>query len=260
MGRMLGAFDNDDELDRPDLNKCPDCLCFFADDVCPICGKVCPEEMRAGNRKAVKPKRVKSGGTQYRVTFIPWYQRWWFILLMMFLSPFSIVGIVLLITSPYKKWVKILFAVLIGLYLLISTFGFTLFHIFSDLWSEPVDRSLSETEYVAACKTVTAEDVFRAPEAHKEEFVAITLTVRENVVDSEAYSMNLEFPSYYVCTDATGEFEILIRDCVIDGQNYVFGDMILVYGEGAGTVSFYDIDWILRDGSCINAAFISLVG
>ena len=31
MGRMLGAHDSS-ELDRPDLNKCPDCRCFFAGD------------------------------------------------------------------------------------------------------------------------------------------------------------------------------------------------------------------------------------
>ena len=39
MGRMLGSFDNPEELDRPDLNKCPDCNCFFAGDNCPLCGK-----------------------------------------------------------------------------------------------------------------------------------------------------------------------------------------------------------------------------
>ena len=54
MGR---SFENYDELDRPDLNKCPDCGCFFGQDYCPICGKLCPEEMRAGNRAAVKQKQ-----------------------------------------------------------------------------------------------------------------------------------------------------------------------------------------------------------
>ena len=57
MGRMLGSFADDTELDRPDLNKCPDCKCYFAGDTCPLCGKVCPEEMRAGNRKPVKVKK-----------------------------------------------------------------------------------------------------------------------------------------------------------------------------------------------------------
>ena len=29
MGRNLGYFDSD-ELDRPELNKCPECECYFA--------------------------------------------------------------------------------------------------------------------------------------------------------------------------------------------------------------------------------------
>ena len=60
MGRMLGSFADDEELDRPDLNKCPDCDCFFASDACPLCKKICPEEMRAGNRKPVKHKKRKN--------------------------------------------------------------------------------------------------------------------------------------------------------------------------------------------------------
>ena len=87
MGRSLGYYDSD-ELDRPELNKCPDCECFFASDECPLCGKICPEEMRAGNRAKVKPpkKRKNSSG---RVQFIPWYHSWWFILLMMYFMPIA---------------------------------------------------------------------------------------------------------------------------------------------------------------------------
>ena len=78
MGRMLGAFDDDVELDRPDLNKCPDCNCFFAGDNCPICGKVCPEHMRAGNRAPVKQqKKKKRSSGSGRVTFVEWYHSWW---------------------------------------------------------------------------------------------------------------------------------------------------------------------------------------
>ena len=63
---MLGAFDSDNNHDRPDLNKCPDCGCFFAQDHCPLCGKLCPEEMRAGNRKAVKPEKRKKADAFYQ--------------------------------------------------------------------------------------------------------------------------------------------------------------------------------------------------
>ena len=59
MGRSLGYFDSD-ELDRPELNKCPDCECYFASEECPLCGKICPENFRAGNRAPVKkPKKKK---------------------------------------------------------------------------------------------------------------------------------------------------------------------------------------------------------
>ena len=114
MGRNLGFFDNREELDRPDLNKCPDCQCYFSGDECPLCGKTCPEEMRAGNRKPVKPQKQKRSGSG-RVTFIEWYHSWWFIVIMMFLFP--IVGIVLLVTSPHDKWKKLVFAGVAVVYL-----------------------------------------------------------------------------------------------------------------------------------------------
>ena len=63
---MLGSFADENELDRPDLNKCPDCKCYFAGDNCPLCGKPCPEEMKAGNRKPPKKEKKKppNGGRQ----------------------------------------------------------------------------------------------------------------------------------------------------------------------------------------------------
>ena len=64
MGRMLGYHDSD-ELDRPELNKCPDCECYFATDECPLCGKICPEEMRAGNRAPVKHKKRKNSSPKF---------------------------------------------------------------------------------------------------------------------------------------------------------------------------------------------------
>ena len=109
MGRMLGAFDNPRELDRPDLNKCPDCECFFAQDVCPLCGKVCPDDMRAGHRKAPKKERRRrdKGG---RVVFVEWYHSWLAIILFtIFIAP---VGIILLLTSPHKTSHKVIFVVL----------------------------------------------------------------------------------------------------------------------------------------------------
>ena len=98
MGRMMGAFDRDnDMLDRPDLNKCPDCGCFFSQDNCPLCGKPCPEEMRAGNRAAPKKQKYKYDNGYRSVQFIDWYHRWWFIALIAFVSP--IVSSICLLSS-----------------------------------------------------------------------------------------------------------------------------------------------------------------
>ena len=116
MGRTLGAFDSD-EMDRPDLNKCPDCGCFFVQDTCPICGKLCPEEMRAGNRKPVKQKKNRGSVGSGRVVFVNWYHSWWFMALMMFIFPLA--AIILLATSPYKRKHKIM----ISSYLIVSLIG-----------------------------------------------------------------------------------------------------------------------------------------
>ena len=122
MGRDLGYFDSD-ELDRPELNKCPDCECYFATEACPLCGKICPEEMRAGNRARVKPPTKRRGNSTGRVQFIEWYHSWWFILLMLYIFP--VAGIILFFTSPHSKKSKIIVAcVVLGIYALLA--GLTL--------------------------------------------------------------------------------------------------------------------------------------
>ena len=138
MGRMLGTFADDNELDRPDLNKCPDCKCYFAGDNCPLCGKVCPEEMRAGNRKAVKVKKQPNRNQSGRVTFVPWYHTWWFILLMLWFMP--IVGVILLCTCPCRKWLKITIIAAIVLVPIVLSGIIGLF-MMND---HPVYRSLSQ--------------------------------------------------------------------------------------------------------------------
>ncbi len=111
MGRSLGYFDEDESFDRPDLNYCPECKCFFASDNCTICGKPCPEEMRAGNRASVKQKKHRrSSGVRY---VIPWYHSWWFIVIMMFVFPLA--ALVLAASSDNVRWLRILLIVLSAL-------------------------------------------------------------------------------------------------------------------------------------------------
>ncbi len=137
MGRMLGAFDNPEELDRPDLNKCPDCECFFAGETCPLCGKACPEEMRAGNRKPPKKGKRRRGTNNGRVTFVEWYHSWWCIILAsIFMAP---LGIILMITSPHRTRWKVLFIIAVVLV------EFVLPYIFSLVFFQMILGSLPET-------------------------------------------------------------------------------------------------------------------
>ena len=258
MGRMRGVFDNDEELDRPDLNKCPDCGCFFAQDECPLCGKTCPEEMRAGNRKAVKKKKRPSSGSN-RVTFIEWYHSWWFIILMMFIFP--LVGIILLITSPHQKNKKIIFVCIAAAYMVLSTVGIgAIASLIGNAFDRPVDTSLTREEYVSACEEVSPEAFYRAPDAYKGEFVKMTLTVVDRATyfnDSFYYE---EEEGYYICRASDGgDILLIVRDCLVDGKTrLIAGDVITVYGQGGGERSVYDSEYDIVDSVCLNMAYVEI--
>ena len=254
MGRPLGAFDSD-ELDRPDLNKCPDCQCYFLTDACPLCGKVCPEEMRAGNRKPVKHKKKKARGQTGRVTFIPWYHTWWFILIMMFWMP--IVGIILFFTSPYQKKWKIIGAVAGILYFLIIYLGAGWTLIKTLLPSKPpVNTDLTKAEYVETCEDMDAEQFYRAGDSEGA-YIRMELVVRERVVD--AYD-ETGYGTYYVCVDPDNDaVTLLIRDCRQDAADkFVAGDTVTVYGESEGEITVYpDYDRVVT-APCLNTAYIEM--
>ncbi len=252
MGRMLGSFADDDELDRPDLNKCPDCDCFFASDTCPLCKKVCPEEMRAGNRKPVKRKKQKKRSGSGRVMFLSWYHRWWFIILMLALFP--LVGIILCITSPHQTWKKVL---CIALYLLLPTLiggSLMLGSIFIGeiFGQDPVDTSLTREEYVAACQTVTPEEYYRSPGTFQETYMCMTLkVVRREVSDSGVF---------YVCTDPdNNDIVIAVRDYLIeDQQNFLAGDIVTIYGEHSPTTARIEVDGTEHIAPFISAAYAKI--
>ncbi len=256
MGRMLGAFDPNDQLDRPDLNKCPDCGCYFAGENCPLCGKPCPEEMRAGNRKEAKPKRQRRGSAG-RVTFVDWYHRWWFIVLMMFFFP--LVGIILLLTSPHKRWQKITFVCVGLVYFLVNSYGLSrIIGGITNLWDHPVDTKLSREEYVAACETVDPEDYYRAVSQREDDFVTVTVVVKEKIIDIDAMYNNEKYTTYYICEDPEGRgVELLIRDCNQETpENFRQGDVITVFGEGAGECTVYDMNYEPRSAPCIHMAYV----
>jgi len=254
MGKMLGAHDPNAVIDRPDLNKCPDCECFFASLNCPLCGKPCPEDMRAGNRKPVKIKKQKSTGTG-RVTFVEWYHSWWFILIMLFVFP--IAGICLLVTSPHKKWAKILFTCIFLLYTVgVSHGGFGL--IAGLFEGSPVDDSLTQEEYLAACASVSPETYYRAAESYKDAFVVMDLRVVQKITafDENDYE---SYITYYLCISADGKYEILVRDCFLgDVQSLTDGDRITVYGEGAGNGDILSPKYDTYSAPVLNGAYVEI--
>lgn len=255
MGRMLGAYDSD-ELDRPDLNKCPDCGCYFATDDCPLCGKICPEEMRAGNRAAVKKKKRRKN-TSGRVQFIPFYYSWWFMIIISLIFPLA--GMILFITSPYSTKIKVIVvAVLVAFTVLVSwgVGGYLLDRIFEE--DEPeVNDTLSKAEYMDKCAEMTATAFYRNTQDGT--YATLTLTVTERIVDD--WSGDDKDIVYYVCTDGEGKVSILIRDCVLEGsQRYMAGDQLRVWGESRGLVKVYRTDGSGVELPCLYMAYGDLIG
>lgn len=234
MGRMLGAFDPEDDLDRPDLNKCPDCGCYFATDACPLCGKECPPEMRAGVRAAPKKKR-KHTNTSGRVQFIPWYHSWWFILIMTLWMP--LVGFVLLLTSPHRTSRKVIFCVVGALYAFFFYFGMGGL-LLNGCADEPyINTDLSEEEYKATCEAVEPEDYYRR--GVTEGYYTMELTVVRYIPSIDVY----EAP-YYLCRDPRNpSVELLLLDCrEKDTRRLLPGDRITVWGQACvdGEMTAYD--------------------
>ena len=257
MGRMLGSYDSD-ELDRPDLNKCPDCGCFFSQDECPLCGKPCPEEMRAGNRKAVKTKKTR--GNSGRVTFINWYHSWWFIALMFFIFP--VVSIVLVVTSPYKNKTKAIVASILAVLAILSYIGTgTIISRLINMWDKPVDTSLSRDESIDVCDEVDAEKFYRMPDEYKDKFVCLDLVVIEKISEYDDIYSSSEYGEYYVCTPVDKpKMVIFVRDCIVSGaSNFAAGDLITVYGEGDGEFTlYYGENYDPNTSAIVNAAYVVL--
>ncbi len=262
MGRLLGSHDNGESLDRPDLNRCPDCGCYFESEECPLCGKPCPAEMRAGNRKEVKQKKTTFSRASSRVTFVEWYHSWWFIILMLFVWP--LVGIVLLATSPHQRKWKFTVILVAVIYTIFSTYGFgtLVLQYFTNKFDKPIDTSMDRTEYIAACEAVDAETFFRTPDRYTDRYVVTTLEVQKRLIDSEGYYNNGSYYVYYLCRDTDNDsVSVLIRSCLRDEDvNFLEGDIITVYGEGVGNKTITDMEYQSHTEPCINVAYAVVDG
>lgn len=254
MGRLLGSHATENE--RTDLNKCPDCECFFAGDTCPMCGKTCPEEMRAGVRKPIKIKNHKGGSD--RVTFIQWYHSSWFIIVMMLFMP--VIGVILLVTSPHKKLYKGIFIAVTVAYSVVSFYGIgNVVGCVISNFENPVDSSLTREEYIAKCEFIEPEAYFRTGKERDGDFVSVELRIVSRA--EKLYETNSKYPVYYICTAPDGSiFKIIIRDCLQDGAlNFIPGDLIRVYGEAAKTVSVFDENYVEYTSPCISVAYVEFL-
>jgi hypothetical protein len=249
---MLGFHDSE-ELDRPDLNKCPECRCFFDGDNCPLCGKICPEEMRAGNRAKVKPKKKRRDPYAGRTVFVAWYHSWVCIILALLFSP--LIGIILLATSPHKKSQKIAVIAIGVAWLLLTSVGIG---SIINLFDRPVNTFISREEYIERCESIEGEEFYRNAESYKKDYLKMTLTVKEKTFDYEGLYAEEKYTDYYICSTEDG-FEILVRSCSRDGDhNFRAGDKITVYGQGGGNRTIYNEEFVPMIAPCLNGAYIVL--
>ena len=239
MGTPIGFFGDDTPVDYPELNKCPDCETFFQGDCCPLCGKECPPEMRAGNRKAPpkrKPRRRDSG----RVRFVPWYYSAWFIVAMLIVFP--VAGLILLWTSDYAKGWKIGGTVgLVAFHLLSGPLVTLLFNHFDKNSGQYVRPTMPESAYKESCQPLDAEAYYRQPGQYPEGNVYTTVTVLDEWESQDGVRM------WRCRATGTGQsIELLLTDCLEEELNLLPGDRITVWGKTAGTTRAYADDRSLR--------------
>lgn len=240
MGKQLGAFDPSNDLDRPDLNKCPDCSCYFAADACPLCGKICPEDMRAGKRAPEKKKKKRGKNHSGRVMFIPWYYSWWFILIMMFIFP--LVGIILFFTSPYSKKWKIIISIIAVVYMAVvytGLGGWLISHVLTQD-DQHVNSKLTQEQYEETCQSMDADSYFRL--FNRDGYYTMELVVEDYAVTAwdyydevpDLYMNHGDVEVIYLCRDPNNpSARVFVADCQIkDAITLRPGDRITVWGQG----------------------------
>ena len=229
MGRFgtpqLGYMRDDDDNDIPELNKCPACGAFFEGDVCPVCKTVCPDDMKAGNRKPPSKKRKKQKSSGYKMP-LPLYQQTWFIIIALFIS--KLVGIILVWTSDWKKWVKVLVTVLalFGTYLYFILFSF----IQGLFYKSPVyvDTSISESEYREKCTDSDYEALMRYPGEYEGSYICEEFSV---VKVMEGYEESHgTYGDFILCNDIDGNGYVLF-DCRGEEIGFLAGDTIRAFGQ-----------------------------
>ena len=145
-----------------------------------------------------------------------------------------------------------LFVVLAVVYGIISSIGIgTIIGSVSDIFDKPVNDKISRQEYIDSCEAVDAERFYRSPTQFKDTYVTLDLTVAGKITERGN-------KIYYVChAQGNDNFEILVRDCLIDGsENLIVGDYITIYGEGDDKLTLYDEYYVEHTAPSVNMAYV----
>ncbi len=235
MSRQIGYFADDDVHDFPELNKCPDCETFFADACCPLCGKLCPEEYRSGNRKPVKQKKRRRSSSNGRVRFVPWYHTAPFVIAMLIIQP--IIGLILAWTTDWRRAWKIVATVVAvfrsaGGLILASFFGTMLGLFFGFTQPLPPVEEMTPAEYMGYCEAVDPQTLHDRSDEYYFSDVKLNVTVREVLTKRADFPEETNL-TYYLCEARAGEvtYTFLLRDWRMASNAAIgVGDAFTAYG------------------------------
>lgn len=173
---------------------------------------------------------------------------------------FPIAGIILLVTSPHKTWKKIIFVAIAIVYTVLSTIGIgTIISKFTDIWDSPVNESLTKEEYISRCADVTVEQICRSSDGYEDNFVCVKVKIVKKVTYVDDFYNEKDYVCY-VCEEEDGSrYQLILRDCLLeDQQKFIEGDVITVWGEGAGECRAYDSEYHEWTAPCLNMAYVSV--
>ena len=98
---------------------------------------------------------------------------------------------------------------------------------------------------------------YRAVDGYEDKYVCVTLKIMESVTYVDDYYNEKDYLCYLCQAEDGSEYRVILRDCLIqDAQRFVKGDVITVYGEGAGDCNCYDFEGNFYTAPCLNMAYM----